>query len=288
MAYPVTIAESTLAIDEDGTTTTVTIPAGTYWPYRGTEYTGYDGLYKTIEDLLNASAATGTYSFEASVPTETEGEGAIRRGLALTQEGHTPPWGIDWSASTLDPRLLGYSATQSTAVTTTTFTLSSPREPLGVWIPQRVRREASRNVVRDISAATDDVGADNFHQADYGSRTLRAFEWRRQPAGAVINGKASSDFGGSGNTYGDIAGLEDDNGSFERLWTSMSKRDDIIVFYEMDPVTIDADESGLKYEIVRLLDNAQRFRDAINMSQMGGEFYDVRFAVQVLEGDRSD
>lgn len=280
LAYPVTIAESTLVLRETTSTFTLTIPAGEYWNYLGTEYGTRDSLLEEIRTQIAASAAAGSYTFEASVPSESVGEGGTRRGLAFQRTAGSGSWGIDWSSSTLDPTLLGYPSGYSTDVATTLDHLSSPREVRGVWIPVRYRREASRDPVRDIKPSSDDVASANYHQSDYGDRTNRRLVYSYLPAATVIKGKDS--------TYRNIVNVSDDNGCFERLWDSMKLRDDIIIFYEMDPVTIDADAAGLTYEIVRLREGATRLRDNLRMMNMGGEFYEVTLELAVVEGNRSD
>ena len=279
IAFPFTVAGSTLVLREVSTTHTLNIPAGTYWSYVGPALGSRDSLFDEITTLIGATAASGTYVFEAGVPTESPGEGNIRRGLTIKRTAGSGSWGIDWSSSTLDPRYLGYPESHATDVATTADFITAPRELLGAWIPFRHRSMDPRNPRREIAESGGEVARDNFHQTDYGLIDDRVMVFAHQPAAAVRKGK--------GTTYLGVANLGDDNGCFERLWEVASQRKELIVFYDMDPVTIEAAD-GPTHEVLKLKSDAQNFEKNLRMMNAGGEFYELELFFGVVSGNRDD
>ena len=61
----------------------------------------------------------------------------------------------------------------------------------------------------------------------------------------------------------------------------------MIVFYEMDPVTIDASD-GPTHEVLKLKSDAQNFEKNLRMMNAGGEFYEVELFFGVVSGNRDD
>lgn len=289
-----------IVITEDGVgTVTVSLSTGRYWAHKDSalEGLGYSGLYKAIEDALNASALTYTYSVDAATPTRSTEQ--IAGGLRLSTSAGDD-FSIDFTSGswTLPVGLLGMvdnAAVSKFDVGGGDHLITLPYTRGGEWILYNLYSYATRG-------ANDKRSDERFmtFQSDPDSRYAYSYDWShdsdgdkfrayevdRIPAAHVRASRALDlDYCETGQlAYGD-----ENNAFVEVVWErartieSDSTKGDVIIVHNS---TSDLLVASHDYDIVRFDDRSQRASwlqsGLFTLLERHGEYYrlDAKFRIK--------
>jgi len=272
--FKITLTSSkTLRIIEASVTRNCTIAAGSYYLHTSVNAT-YPGLYAALVTAINAACADDFGLFACTPSLST---GALGGGLELRQITGAPvAWHIDWAGTTLDPRILGFGAGVTGTSAPVGTSLRSPFTRWGDWIPTRYATSKDRDQVRTIRASTGIVESLHFEQSDYGTRIFRDFEYRLQPAAAVIDVQDA--------VYQEVAGFDasERNAAFEILFSEgLSKRIAVLVVHDVGDLDLSLPDGQWEAVFLREDQQAKSLRACVKKANVGGERYTVAFSTAV-------
>ena len=286
----------------------VTVPSGSstfVWTYGGVrkEVTITPGDW-----LIHAEGAAG---FLGSLTLLTAGQGgallfraatprlSIRqhwRGLRIYASDTATAFSIDFddAAFTLDPRLLGFPSTQSTAVTSaanytiganTYHSILSDLTYLGAWhcwsflstkgaTDRRSRKEAMRSHSGGRASAR--------YQHRWYTETIRTLKYEHVPAAHVKQGRAALlDYA----AVGEVA-AGDDHNALERLYNVLASDTPCRVVYYDEGAVFDLGSTLPHYEDVLFYrtEDCEALEKVVTTTRKTGEFYEVSLELVVVGG----
>lgn len=261
----------------EGGAGTATVTAQTYWPYFAPEVTGYPALFTSLSAALTTACGVAV-SLEAASPTTSPQ--APLTGLRLRASA---AFSLSFSSPsfTLDPRLLGFGAGQSTDVASVVqgsdHVITSP---FGIWPVWVVPRVASAKLA---DVRHEQYGAEGSRYR-WRTRNTRTIEYQSLPAAAVRRTRAAES-----SVWAKNAGLgyEDVHGNYQVVWDEgLSKGLDVILVHNEGRQ--DLMVTSHPYEVVRIPlteDAASRFSAVVtDLERQRGELYDIAIPIEVLSG----
>lgn len=255
--------------------TSAVIPAGIYYCVidTGSLPAGYSSLYSAIETALNnATPATGT-TFTVSLATPVVSTAFLSNSTTsiAIAGGGVIAWQIDFAATTLDPRILGFAYNETGLRGSVGLDLIGDFTAFGFWQSPDLRTiEKTRRPVnlqfrsRGLEASTV--------QNRWSTRDYRRFEYD-YILGAYVRARRNEFVDYSANAG---LGQNDAGNYFEDLWTEgLSKYLDCFVVHDSGDGP--GDLSG-PYDICRMWKpTGQDIDQALTMQRMGGEYYRIKF-----------
>lgn len=281
--------------DPDDGMLTATVPTGSYLNHL--QISGFpsaapasgNALLGTLEARLNLEATTATYTIESNTPA---GSDLTLSGIKITRDP-AANFSLVFSgvtSTTLDPRFIGWGADESSdQASGADGVLESPYSLWGVWQSYTIEGHAAQSKDKDpfenIELSSDDVAV--AARKKYLAKTFRTLAYEYAP-GAHVRENRANDLA-SANTGG--LPQYDVHNALESLWPLLTAADDDDRLAEFVIVHNRGDEGyadiyDRPYEICRLKDKEQirRFKAVREMQRMAGEYYRLRFDVDVSSG----
>lgn len=280
--------------DDSGTyetTDTIQVAAGEYWGHNDDSFDGtLAGLFKALEDALNASTLGNTYAIEAQTPAGSQVTNSGLRFRATNADPH--PFRIDFAAagSTLPPWLIGWrggwaggsepTPTSSGGVIDSPVSARLYHQPWPLFTNSKRASEKTWDEERELYVSHDDE-REQF-QVEHGEPTETRMYWYQwQAAAHVRDGKALD------ATHASNAGLPtgDVNNAFYHLWSRASRKHKVIVVHNAGDEDLQVDAHTWETGYLAGLESRKRFSPALERVKDGGEFHDVQFRMVILDGN---
>jgi len=278
-------------VDETGAggagVVSVTLEAGTYWPYKTTRGS-YTSLWSALETKLAASAANYTYTVSASTPTLSSDQ--VNGGLTIG--GAADAWSIrfDHASFSMDPRLFGFADGRDTSFSATfggaTYDARSPYSCFSVW------RSETRggDGIASIKRAFPYIRKRDSHDRPQDRFTLvwdsqTAVEWLYED---VESAHVLEDDGAGLLDAAGVARLaqNDNNNTFEAIWLAFMRNQIVLCVYDVDDddydltLTTGATDAAA---LVRRGDWGDTIFDILRRRRVASESYDIAFDTWYLE-----
>lgn len=251
-------------------------------------------LLDRIEAAINA-ASSNAYEFQAFTPTGYLAEVGVK--LVQTSGSGGFSWDFSDGSWSLDPRILGFPASQTADVSSSAGELEGDFSTYGVWVSHTITDgEATRKLQRrtkNVSLSSEDVRYATRKQ--YYARDYRQFVYEYVPGAHVRENRG---FDADSAATASIA--EDDvNQAFYGIWdlatrqaeAASSTRD--IEVGQLAPIIVLHDtvdvlgETSSPLEVL-LLSNEGQIRDfdeCIDVMRVAGEYYRLTVDTLILSGN---
>jgi len=265
---------------------TVTIPEGKYYTHRSTKSPTYPfrSLYKTIEGLLAATAATNGYAFESATPTLSPSQ--VGNGIKITNP--IIEWRIEWPSDSIEKKWFGLTNHAGNVASVDNggiWEITSGHTVAGRWrstglgnidgIATRKRKNPKITSQWSHDRPSDRRGIVWHKDNEY------AFEYQYVLAGQIYEDAANL------ASYAEVAGLAagDSNAVFEHLWYSMAKGENVLCIHDDDgwDGTITYANRFINSHTMQNLGNIS-LTSAISMRALQGEAYDIQLNTFVVHG----
>lgn len=284
----ITTSNNIIRFREDATTYTITIPAGTYWLYTGTDLdSAHPSLYDVIVTEINGTVGiANTYAAEG-IPPKDWTRGDLYAGLRLHRIAGTDTfaWRFDDGAWTFPPEYLGYASDRSTIAVDTGNHLDSPYAIRGAWVSPEAARDWRSFQRGRVEVPTEDTALDNLYAMHWGTRRYRLMVYRHT-LGAYVHKNRGLD-----DEAAEVAGIAigDDNVGLEHVWEWLRDFNDIIILHnsgnESDHMDIAGNYSD-SWETLRLasVETARDFERVARLENLGGEYYRLELPLVRIGG----
>lgn len=277
--------QETVVFSDSGGQQLVSIGVGTYWGHNDdTLNATYPGLFKALEDALNASSLAGTYTIVCATPTSSSEQTSSGIMIQCTEAFEIRPENLNFD---LDPRLLGFGASPSnfasTEVSASVHRCIMPYTSFAWWDVWSIYKDHAAIDKRSFPSSRLISSDEDSRVAvsavwDY----FGAVRWTRRYNSGMITAPHIFGERGAHSGYAKLAKLalgDINNGFLECVWLRSRQSDgpestagDILVQYN-DVSTI-ADVSD--YDVACLASNQrQDFRTCIQELQPNGELYQL-------------
>lgn len=273
-----------ITIQEDGgTPVSLTLDAGDY--YHGTQL---DGLLNALLAKINASALTGTYSFEITTPSTSVDMGAV--GLRMRVSGLSTSLAVTVfnGAAPTRPSLedcLGFGAggTINGVADGSDFVLDAPFCLAGVWVPLRPYIRYTRGSGRLAASSTPYLEDADTYVMDRGLRATRTVRYTHLPSTRIHTDRATL----QGYAKTAQEGWGDTGNNFTWLWERLSKGDAITVSHHdaVDPQTIGIPTTDIEELVAFDLAAVDSLDKVATLQRAGGEFHAVEFKCAVVNSN---
>jgi hypothetical protein len=277
--YPIIVPTGTVIKINSST---ITLPAGTYWAHDDEGLTSHPSLYLALRTAL-----IGSIALAWSVDPHQPAGYAVRSGVRL-RHATTTALTVDWDeTSPLLKTLLGWPATQTGttafALLGSTRVLDSPRAAVGSWMPWSLYdgraegKDSARERVTDHSSEHPEVA----QAVVWRQRKLRVLSYPLVFGGYILTGRASV----AAVAEQARVATGDDHNTVERLWASAGlDLKDVLVVHDL---TIpDLQIATHSYERARLASRAatERLEVIATRSPIAADLWQVRVPYVILGG----
>lgn len=272
----VTSNNNTLILKEGISSYTLTLAAGTYYPYHGANVdTAHPSLFDAILDAMTLALVPGSYTSRIARPSAWA-RNDIYAGVEFVRSGSaTFGWEFSDPNFTFPPEYLGFDPDVSTDKTVTGTVLTSDYAVARHWVsPTKADTKLTYARTR-TSQSTEDFARDDLYTMQWQSRRYTRFAYRDIFGWWLQKGRA-----GDLTSIGVANTDEDPNASFELIWEALRAFDDVLVLHDFG----NEDDSGVvaagspypgQLEIVRLASRAHAndYDQVIQLQGRGGEYY---------------
>lgn len=267
-----------------GTKFTVTLAeSGLYYPHKSSS-SEYPGLFAALKTAIDAESTANTFTFEAATPTDSTKQ--LYSGVQLVGDSDAFTLNFSDPAWSLDPRLLGFPADQSTDVSSSTAgsneVVRSEFMLFSMWrsVCLNGANHASAKR-RDKSIAVNDSHDDEEDRFSmvWKTKKLRPIRYQFVKAAHVFAGAADeADFA----VVADVA-HGDDHNALEYLWEAFRKNQKVIVCHNVGDVW-DLQFLTHTYEVLRRRgDWSDTFQGWLSDQILAGERYSVTLDCTVID-----
>jgi len=298
----ITTSDNQIVITESGgSAVAVTISADTYWAHNDDDTDStYPGLFKALEDALNASGSlSGTYTLESQTPTGSSLEGSgLRINSTVDFTLNFTDTSTDTSGWTLDPRLLGWPEGQESDsdVSSSSTIADSPLSYYTSWVVPDAANDLRPSPISAQASSSPD--ASRAFTLRWDANTMVNAHYMHLEGAHIFSSRATE----AGEAS--FAGLpaDDEHNALRDLWERCrdltgpsDTTSDILAVFVEDGATvsqrlqvqrISGGSDQNQWAVLRLGDAEQRssFRAMIqDLDGSGGEVYQVRPAFQIEE-----
>lgn len=278
----VTLTSTTRTIvmsEAGGSPFTVSMTAGDYWLYDGAEVGDYLAFYTRLLAAIHAANGTNVYGVRpVTSPSSPYPWGALE--LYRVSGSDSFSLRLDSGSWTLDKRLLGYAADDTTqADSDASARIVSRRCLWGQWVPPVVAADKRADTTHEVYAAQATGRPIGVYQ--WAQDTIRRFEYLRLPAACVRTSRAAElpEYAArAGKAFGDTSG------TWQTLHEQAAAGGVLLVRHNDGAQHLTLD--GGDWEAVQLATQEQRasFEATIREASRVGETYDVVPTVYVLDG----
>lgn len=276
----ITSTNRTLRMSEaGGAAFSVTLPTGIYWLYDGDQVGSYPSFFEQLRASIALANGSNTYGVRPiTSPSSPYPWGALEIYRASGADSFSLR--LDDGAWTLDKRLLGFAADDTTAAASDAGgRIVSRRTAWGQWVPPQIAADKRCDTTRELYAAQANGSAIDVYE--WASDTIRRFEYQRCPAGAVRRSRAGelAEYARAvGKAYGDTSH------TWQDLHDQLALGGVVLVRHNDGHAHLTLDDGA--WEAVQLATPEQRasFEATLVEARRVGELYDVIPTVYVLSG----
>lgn len=275
-----TATTRTLVMSEGaGSPFNVSLPESALWLYDGAQVGAYPPFYTALLTAIHAANGSNVYGVRpVTSPLSPYPWGSLE--LYRVSGSDTFSLRLDSGSWTLDKRLLGFAATDTTRADSDAQARIQGRRCLwGQWVPPVIAADKRCDVrVESFSASSAGRPLSTYQWAQ---DTVRRFEYRRLPAAAVRRSRAAElpEYAArAGKAYGDTSG------TWQDLWDQAAAAGVLLVRHNDGDSNLTL--SGGAWEALQLATEEQRasFEATLEEASRVGEMYDVIPSCFVLSG----
>lgn len=248
-----------------------------YWMHADSGETTYDGFYDQLKSDISSDAGGLAVTIAAATPAKSTQQEA--GGLQISTS--STAFSLDFSDAswTLDPRLLGFPADQSTDVASTSNRIIPPFTRYMTWRSSTILdgiASYKRKFPMVEARVSHDRPTDRFALIGE-AQSIRQMEYEYVMAGHVFEEDAADLI-----DYANAARLAqgDTHNAFETIWARLQKNKSFLLIHDTEHWSID-DVSGAEVVVAR--DVKRQLSDVARRRSTAGEAYDLDFEIYVLE-----
>jgi len=272
----------TLVVTENSTTKNVTLDPGRYWAWPDTTNqipSSYPSLYDEIESKLDSAFS----AIHTIFPTDLSGSSIPNIGLDWNSSNSDVTFEFADSGFTFPPEWMGWQPSQSSDVSTSNGTITSPYSWRGSVFMRRAASDKRRRPTATVARSSDDAThAQYIRWANDGARREITYEGVYGAHVYGIRGKRASQADEAGLVDGDI-----NNGLYDYWNDSAASGHPAILAHNIggDDFSLslfDASDFERGFEIVQIddLKLLQNFASTWSEREYAGERYDLTITTE--------